>query len=134
MKIKDFLKKILEWKDNLKIYSHYYVEKCPYCGSEMTGRYVNEHRETEITWIIVNALKHGEIVKGPDDCEETCFCLSCGESFNGEIRFEMIDKKELQKEKNIHHVNELLQPFKEEAKQEKERNGFISLRGFIGKF
>ena len=91
---------LLEFFTNLKIHPYKYIEKCPNCGSWMTGRYVREPlTETDMEYIERESLKHGEIVRfAPREPIKNAFCVECDHRWAYTPRTIYLSREEMEEE------------------------------------
>ena len=125
-----------KWK-NLKIHSYYYVPVCPVCGSQMTGRFILDHRTNDINYIINDALKHGELVRPVGEIPEhkNAFCVECDNEWLADIKFMFISKNQLSEEKRERNTYEILKERIEEQEAIDSQKSRLArhITGFIGK-
>lgn len=116
---------------------YYYVPPCPVCGSNMTGRYIKSHRETDSEWQLEESLKHGELIRLQYvPMQYNCFCQICGFNWIGDIKPRFLNLDEIQMEKELRHTREILNQKMEEDREEekkKKHSIFSPIAKFIGK-
>ncbi len=113
---------------------YYYVEKCPYCGSYVTGRYIKLHRKADAEWQIDESLKHGELVRTKAELiGANCFCLDCDRDFSAPVKMKMLSISEIKNEKLRRCTNDILgERYNDEYHQ--KAKGLLGLfANFIGK-
>ncbi len=113
---------------------YYYVNKCPYCGSYATGRYVKQHRRTEVEWQIDEALKNGELIRvKPELLGSNCFCLECDRDFSAPVTMKMVPLSQIDKEKVRRHTVDILSERLSDDWHKKSRGLLAPFINFVGK-
>lgn len=113
---------------------YYYVDKCPNCGSNATGRYVKAHRRTEIEWQVDEALKNGELIRmKPELLGANCFCIECDKDFSHPVELKMLSLSEIKEQKMLRHTNEILAERIADDYHQKKSGLFGVFANFIGK-
>lgn len=116
---------------------YYYVGRCPDCGSRATGRFVRNHRETDMDYIIESSLKNGELVAPTNDINgENLFCNDCGNIWYGKVDFKWLSLGQIQEERSVRHTEELLIARHQHKEEEQEGKGILKkniFTKFIGK-
>lgn len=109
-----------------KIY--YYVPPCPKCGSRVTGHYIASRRDNDQDWVILEALKHGEIAQLSYEVPtNNCFCLDCGFEWGEDVSASFKTSNYVKEQRAIRHTDELLRSYREEMGP-KKRGFFASFR------
>lgn len=81
-------------------YPYKYIPPCPRCGSSCTGRYIKEPlTETDMEYIELQSLKHGEIVRFmPKEPVDNAFCVDCGYRWGCTAKTIYYTKEQLEEE------------------------------------
>ena len=123
----------------LPIRPYYNIPQCPYCGSRMSGRYVKNHRYNDISYVITDALKHGELVKAVPEVPEyfNVFCVECKAEWHHDVKLSFISTEQLNNEKKSRFTEEILAERMESEAEETEQRRRVpvlgTIAGFIGK-
>lgn len=110
---------------------YYYVQRCPKCGSRVTGEFKKRPKfyDDEI-YSQRQHLKNGELVQFVDEVPETnCFCEECGHMWQYNVEAKWISKERKEEEKKARMTLPRLLEFNEEHPRKKS----FLLRKIFGK-
>jgi len=135
-KIYNFLKKTKQFfrRHIKKIY--YDVPPCPVCQCPATGRFVKQRRDTVADWQIVEALRHGELIRPVEEMtRKNCFCINCDYEWIGIIELKLLSLEQIEEEKNKRLTREILNEKAVEARALKRSDHSVlkPMKGFMGK-
>ena len=111
---------------------YYYVPPCPVCNSNMTGKFMRElSSKYENDWRLKTCLKNGEIIASSSTNKNTCFCLNCGNEWNGTISLKLWNKDKISEQKKIRKTDIMLENLNNEkmAENNKKRGIFAKYMG-----
>lgn len=113
-----------------KIY--YYVQRCPECGSRLTGRYIKMPRsENDQIYTERESLKAGELIRFAEEVPyNNCYCESCGHEWHYDVTGKLISKERIEEEKSARRTPER---FAEFAKTHKRKTLLQKILGGIVK-
>jgi len=90
------------------MYPYYNVPPCPACGSPITGRYVRQIAKEDDKRLVMDGLKHGEIIKTSlHGCRDRCFCLECMHEWEEHVSLSFVSRAQLAEEREKRHIMEL---------------------------
>lgn len=120
---------------DLPIHMYYHVPRCPVCYSDMTGRFIKFHNQTEADWAINESLRNGELVKPQSEMtDNNVFCLDCGHTWKAVVNLSFVSYNTIEEEKEKRHTKEILnERVIEKGEEDKKPKAFGHIRRFIGK-
>jgi hypothetical protein len=100
---------------------YYYVQKCPECGSRVTGRYIPRPRyEVDAEYLMKNSLRHGELIRYSDgEILNNCYCEECGYEWRYEVIGRLISRERFEEEGRVRGTQEKLKEYYNEHPERK---------------